>query len=215
MIDEPQQFIDQVGLLRKRRAKTNNSALAHVLEVHAHLETASTNIADKLYKMPRMPVKFPKHIFGQQLQHIAQMIIAGVDVPIYKLGLEGFDTHTNQRVQHSSALLQLAEGLAAFSHAMKMVGQWNQVAVMTYSEFGRRVKENGAKGTDHGSASVQLVAGGKINGGLYGRQPDLEDLHQGNLKHTTDFRSVYATLSKKWLGQAHQPWGNYPLVNFI
>jgi uncharacterized protein (DUF1501 family) len=80
------------------------------------------------------------------------------------------------------------------------MGMGNKVAVVTFSEFGRRVHENAALGTDHGTASEMFIIGGGIKGGLYGAYPSLTDLDQGDLKYNTDFRSVYATLLDKWMG---------------
>lgn len=215
MIKEPQQFIDQVGLVRQKHVQTDNVALAHVLDIQSQLGAAAGNIASKLKTMPRMPIDFPKHTLGKHLQYVAQMIAANIDVPIYKLGLGSFDTHINQAQRQSGLLYQLSEGLSAFRAAMQSMGRWDDVIVMTYSEFGRRVQENGSGGTDHGTASVQLIAGGQVKGGLYGRQPDLENLDNGNLRYTTDFRSSYATLVKRWLGESNTPWGQYPEVGFL
>ena len=88
---------------------------------------------------------------------------------------------------------------------------------MTFSEFGRRVKENGSAGTDHGAASVMFLAGGGIKGGIYGDYPSLTDLDDGDLRMHTDYRSVYATLLDKWLATNSQPvlGGSFPHLNFV
>ena len=83
---------------------------------------------------------------------------------------------------------------------MKEAGLWDQVLVMTYSEFGRRVGENASGGTDHGTAAPHFIMGGSVRGGFYGRQPSLDDLDQGDLKFTLDYRSLYRTVAQNWWG---------------
>ena len=89
--------------------------------------------------------------------------------------------------------------------------------VMTFSEFGRRVKENGSAGTDHGAASCLFLVGGALRGGTFGAYPSLEDLDDGDLKYTTDFRSVYSTVIGKWLGADSQKvlGGKYEPMKFV
>ena len=81
---------------------------------------------------------------------------------------------------------------------MQEIGAWNRVIVMTYSEFGRRVKENGSAGTDHGTAAPHFFMGGKVKGGIFGEQPKLDDLGNGDLKYSMDYRSLYETLTRRW-----------------
>ncbi len=83
---------------------------------------------------------------------------------------------------------------------MKSHGLWERVLVMTYAEFGRRVAENGSLGTDHGTAAPHFLLGGRVRGGLYGEQPPLDDLRDGNLAHRLHFRSLYATAAREWWG---------------
>jgi uncharacterized protein (DUF1501 family) len=94
----------------------------------------------------------------------------------------------------------LADAVAAFFNALKSTGHDGRVRLMTFSEFGRRVQENGSRGTDHGAASCLFVAGASIRGGVVGPHPSLSDLDAGDLKFHTDFRRVYATLLDSWLG---------------
>ena len=90
--------------------------------------------------------------------------------------------------------------MTAFYEDMKARGQGDRVLMMTFSEFGRRAKENGSKGTDHGSGSQLFLVGGKVKPGIVGKHPSLTNLPQGNLVHHTDFRQVYAAVLDKWLG---------------
>ena len=96
--------------------------------------------------------------------------------------------------------MQLAEGLSSFSRAMKNAGKWDDILIMTYSEFGRRPRENASGGTDHGTAAPHFLMGGKVNGGLFGEQPPLNDLNGLNLSYRTDFRILYATVARQWFG---------------
>jgi len=151
------------------------------------------------------------------LQTIAKLITGGVGTRIYYLSTGGFDTHAEQPRQHAALLGQLAEGLAAFYDDLALQGRANDVTTMTFSEFGRRVKENGSAGTDHGAASVLFVCGGGVKGGVYGDYPSLADLDDGDLRFHTDFRSVYATLLDKWLGAPSQSIlnGSFPHLGFV
>ena len=92
--------------------------------------------------------------------------------------------------------------MTAFYKDVAARGHGDRILMMTFSEFGRRAKENGSKGTDHGTAAPMLLVGGKVNAGLVGTYPSLSDLEMGNLKYTTDFRRVYATILDRWLGVA-------------
>ncbi len=151
------------------------------------------------------------------LQTISKLIVGGVGSRVYYLSLGGFDTHANQPGQQAYLLGQLAEAVTAFVTDLDQRGHGQDVAVMTFSEFGRRCHENGSQGTDHGAASVMFVAGGGIKGGIYGDYPSLADLEEGDLRFHTDFRSVYATLLDNWLGANSQPilGGAYPHLAFV
>jgi uncharacterized protein (DUF1501 family) len=136
---------------------------------------------------------------GKQLELIARLIDAGTDTRVFYCQLTGFDTHANQLGQHQNQLTQLSEAVAAFQGDLSAKGNADRVAVMCFSEFGRRVVQNSSGGTDHGTAGPMFVVGDKVNGGVYGAHPSLADLDDGDLKYTTDFRRVYATVLDKWL----------------
>lgn len=140
---------------------------------------------------------------SQSLRLVSQMIAGGLPARIYYVSHGGFDTHNNQggeRGSHQNLLRIMDEALTAFVSDLKSKGLYEQVAIMTFSEFGRRVRENGSGGTDHGTAAPLFVLGGGVQGGLLGQAPSLTDLDSGDLKHSTDFRSVYASLLQNWLG---------------
>jgi uncharacterized protein (DUF1501 family) len=136
----------------------------------------------------------------QKLNLIAGLIGKGFGTRIFYVNLDGFDTHAGQAPAHNNLLTELASSISGFFQTLKESGNADRVRLMTFSEFGRRVEENSSKGTDHGTASCLFVAGPSMKGGVVGKHPSLSDLDGGNLKFTTDFRSVYATLLDTWLG---------------
>ncbi|GMU36015.1 MAG: DUF1501 domain-containing protein [Phycisphaerae bacterium] len=142
----------------------------------------------------------PRASLSAHLTMVANMIAAGLPTRVYYVSLTGFDTHSGQEGRHQGLLAQLGDGLSAFYKALKSTGHQDRVLVMTFSEFGRRVEENASGGTDHGAAAPMLLVGPSIKPGLLGRHPSLSDLDAGDLKHTTDFRAVYATVLENWLG---------------
>jgi uncharacterized protein (DUF1501 family) len=137
---------------------------------------------------------------GQRLQLIAGLIDKGFGTRIFYVSLDGFDTHANQGPAHNTLLADLANSVAAFFQTLKTTGHAGRVRLLTFSEFGRRVQENGSRGTDHGAASCLFVAGPSVKGGVVGKHPSLADLDADDLKFHTDFRSVYATQLDGWLG---------------
>jgi uncharacterized protein (DUF1501 family) len=149
-------------------------------------------------------IAYPDNSFAMGLRSIARMISMGVGARVYNLSLEGFDTHANQNLILPNLLSQLSDGLSAFQADLQENGVDRDVVLMTFSEFGRRVRENGAFGTDHGTAAPLFVMGSSVKGGIYGDYPSLVKLDQGDLKHSIDFRTVYATLLDRWLGADSQ-----------
>src|SRR5262249_45247660 len=111
-----------------------------------------------------------------------------------------YDSHFEQFQVHANLLGELSGGLKAFLDDLAAAKLADRVSVLCFSEFGRRVRENGSEGTDHGTAGPVLLAGPKVKAGLIGEAPKLMDLEDGDLKMTTDFRRVYATLVDGWLG---------------
>lgn len=142
---------------------------------------------------------YPRNQFAQGLKLMAGMIAGGLDTRVYYISLTGFDTHANQANLHERLLQTLAEGIAAFQTDLENLGQAERVLGMTFSEFGRRVAENGSRGTDHGKAAPMFIFGLPVKPGFVGEHPGLEDLYDGDLKLHTDFRSVYAAVLEDWL----------------
>ncbi|HLB77979.1 MAG TPA: DUF1501 domain-containing protein, partial [Candidatus Dormibacteraeota bacterium] len=160
---------------------------------------------------------YPKDGFSQALKLVAQIIVKDLGTKIFYVQISGFDTHANQANPQAKLLGQLGDGLAAFFTDVKNAGRADDLLVVTFSEFGRRVRENASKGTDHGAAGTMFVLGGRVRGGFHGGLPSLAHLDSGDLKYTVDFRSVYATVLEKWLGAEPsailgQP---FPLAEFV
>lgn len=183
------------------------------------IETLSS--AQYLYersKIYRSTTDYPAVDFGKRMKTIAELIISGVDTSVYYCSLTGFDTHNKQRPRQDSLLEKYAASLKAFMTDLKKNNRDKDVLVMTFSEFGRRVKQNASGGTDHGAANnLFLMSGGLKNGGFQNDAPDLTDLQDGDLKYQVDFRRVYATILKKWLGVNDQSimGRKYNLMDFI
>ena len=146
-------------------------------------------------------IPYPKNDFSNRLKLAAQIVTSSLKPTIVYLQIGGFDTHASQKDTQANLLKTVSDGIAAFYQDMDAKGKANDTLIMTFSEFGRRVKENGSQGTDHGTAEPMFLIGGRVNGGLYGTYPSLSDLDSnGDLQHTVDFRQVYASVLQDWLG---------------
>jgi len=148
------------------------------------------------------PVQYPaNNPLAAQLQMVAQIIAGDLGTRVFSVQLGGFDTHAAQFNQQANLLLQMGDALNAFEQDLASMGKQDDVLLMTFSEFGRRVAQNGSNGTDHGTAEPMFVIGPSVNAGLYGAYPSLEDLDDnGDLKFGTDFRNVFAAVLRNHLG---------------
>ena len=145
-------------------------------------------------------IEYPDTSFAKSLKVIAQAITAGLGVKVGHVRIGGFDTHSDQLVEQPDLLKTMSEAIYAFLQDIKAANKEDDVLVMTWSEFGRRVGSNGSGGTDHGAAAPMFLMGKPVAGGIYGEKPDLVRLDKDNLRFTTDFRSVYSTVLSQWLG---------------
>ena len=144
---------------------------------------------------------YPQNPLAKDLRTVATMIKTGMDTRVYYVSVGGFDTHVNQPMQHKRLLGNYAGAFTAFADDLRKADRWKDVVVMTFSEFGRRVKQNASNGTDHGTANNLFLAGGSLKkAGIFNEAPDLGDLDKGDLKYQLDFRQVYAELLNGWLG---------------
>ncbi len=189
------------GSLRRTTGKPG--LLDFVSRTAANTYASSRRLAEvgKNYQ-PRAP--YPNTPLANRLKLAAQLIDADLGARIFYVSLENFDTHATQAPAHADLLGQLSGAVTAFYKDLKARGQADRLLLMTFSEFGRRAKENGSKGTDHGSGAPLFLVGGKVKAGVVGKHPSLTDLQDGNLKFDTDFRQVYAAVLDKWLGVPHR-----------
>lgn len=151
------------------------------------------------------PVDYPGHGLAQRLQLVARLVSGGFGTRVFHVELGGFDTHAMQVAPHRALMSELGDSLAAFQADLEASGVADRVVTLVFSEFGRRVAENGSKGTDHGAGGVALLVGRAARGGLHGKAPDLARLEQGDVPVTTDFRALYATLERDWMGLRPTP----------
>jgi uncharacterized protein (DUF1501 family) len=155
---------------------------------------------------------------GKNLKTISSLIMSDINTKVYYLSLGSFDTHVNQENQQKRLFTELNDAISAFVKDLKDNNRFQDVMMMTFSEFGRRVAQNASGGTDHGTANnMFFIGGGLKQKGLINAMPDLNDLNEGDLKHTVDFKNVYATVLNKWLGADDKEilGKQYELMNFV
>jgi uncharacterized protein (DUF1501 family) len=176
-----------------------NSSEAFLFDVAASAQHAETHVREACAAY-RTPVDYGLYKFG--LERVAALIAGGFPTRIYYVAYpnNAFDTHVTQADTHARILTYTSDHIGAFVQDMARIGRGNDVTVMVFSEFGRRVAENANLGTDHGTAGPVFVAGQMVRGGHYGAMPSLTDLDDGNMRFTTDFRRVYATMISSWMG---------------
>lgn len=182
--DHPHEHEENVAYLYKTLIDTQSSAdyLAAQAKVH------------------QSRVNYPTTEFGKDLKQIAELITADTDTHIYYVSLSGFDTHAAQKRQQQRLLQQYSEGMKAFMEDLQQNNLLNDTLVLTFSEFGRRVKQNASGGTDHGTANNLFLMGGNLRQkGFFNAGPDLSRLDAGDLQYQIDFRQVYATVLNDWL----------------
>ncbi len=155
-------------------------------------QISSSQVRDAARMAPL--ANFPGGNLSDQLRMVAAMIRSNLPTRVYYVTLGGFDTHANQTGQHGRLLRQVGDSLKAFNDDLKAQGNDGRVLTMVFSEFGRRVAQNGSGGTDHGTAAPLYLIGPMVKPGFWGRHPDLTNLDDGDLRYTTDFRQVYATV---------------------
>lgn len=210
-LDEP----ELVPLLELDRATPAASPLARAVGA-AH---AATRLARRLERIDVTATAsaFPATALGKRLATLFTLLRSGLDLRIAYVAHDGFDTHTRQQDNHAALLRELGDALAAFQNALVTEGLDRDVVTLTFSEFGRRVEENGSKGTDHGAAAPLFVLGTPVTGGVYGEPPNLLDLDDGDVRFTTDFRQVYTSLLERWFGVDARPLvgGTFEAVPFL
>ena len=182
-----------------------NASQRYLLDIARSANDASAMVR-KAWADYHSPVDYGITDLG--LRRVSAMIAAGMPARLYYTAYanNAFDTHVVQNDQHPRLLTYTSDAVSAFMQDMERLGRADDVTLMIFSEFGRRVPENTSLGTDHGAANVMFVVGKKVKGGHYGELPSLTKLDPGdNLLFTTDFRRVYATMAQTWLGQPATP----------
>jgi uncharacterized protein (DUF1501 family) len=200
-MSDPQRFERQLKVLKEDHDDpiNENPNLDFVRKLMIGSFDGSGQIKAALEKTKIGTPQYPKHSLAQNLSWISRMIKGGLPTPVFYTGLGSFDTHSGQLGKHQNLLKELSESVKAFYDDMLAAGLLGNVTVMIFSEFGRRVKDNGS-GTDHGAAAPVFIIGGNNTGKIIGNNPNLTDLINGDLKHQFDFRSLYAAILKEKLG---------------
>ncbi len=212
VFDEPERFARKTSFQTKstldavaRVDVDPNPSRAYLREAAQSAVQASALVREAWarYRTPTdygiVPIGLPK---------VAALIDAGLPTRLYYTGFRNnaFDTHVQQPDLHGRLLSYASDAIAGFMRDMERIGKADKVTVLVFSEFGRRVPENANQGTDHGTANTMFIIGKQVKGGHFGQKVDLTRLDAGdNLMHTTDFRRVYATLAKGWMGYGDTP----------
>lgn len=191
------------------------AALLDATALNAREGSQALHAVDAVYSPA---VTYPQDSFAAGLKILAEAIVQDLGLRVGYVTLGGFDTHASQKATHDTLMATLANGLAAFYNDLVAHGKADKVIVMTWSEFGRRVEENGSQGTDHGTAAPLFMLGKAVTKGVFGEPPSLSNLDaNGNLKYTLDFRSVYATVLDRWMGASSRDvlGGSFGSQNFL
>jgi uncharacterized protein (DUF1501 family) len=173
-----------------------NPALRHLLDVRRDANAAATGLRDRLQDAPAPTYAYQDPGLGPDLDLATRLLVAKVPVVAIKVALDGFDTHANQMPVQERLLGILATDLAILRRNLIAAGLWSNVTVLTYSEFGRRARENASGGTDHGTAAPHFVMGGRVKGGLHAAYPSLADLQDDDMRYSVDFRTVFSAIAQ-------------------
>ena len=183
--------------------------------------TETISSADYIFKQSKLcPAKgdYPKGDLGNSFRTIASLILSDINTKVYYVSLGSFDTHVGQQDKQKRLFKDMNAAIEAFTKDMKINNRFEDVLLMTFSEFGRRVAANASGGTDHGTANnMFMIGGGLKQKGILNPMPDLSDLQDGDLKYTTDFKNVYATVLQNWLGADYKTilGKEYELMKFV
>lgn len=177
---------------------SENPQLDFVRKIANSVVEGSDDIQNAL-KQSKTELSYPKTGLSKNLEWIARLVKGNLNSKVYYTSLGGFDTHDNQLSIHERKLTELNDAIFSFYQDLKQAQLLQNVTIVVFSEFGRRVKDNG-NGTDHGTAAPMFVIGGSNKGTILGNNPNLADLDNGDLKHQIDFRSVYASLLQQKMG---------------
>ena len=188
------------ALLRLYASAPGATRFGALLDNTMHAAQRSSAAVQRAHARYEPAVEYGGSALAQGLRLVAEAIDADLGLRVGHVRIGGFDTHAAQEDRHADLLAETSDSMLSFYRDLQAHGHANDVVMMTWSEFGRRVTGNASDGTDHGSAGPMFVAGGPVAGGFYGERPSLALLDKNNLRFTTDFRQVYASVLEDWLG---------------
>lgn len=205
-------------LENKKKAHLDEHNLGYLYKIMIETNSSAKHIYQKS-RIFETKLEYPNNPFAQQLKTTADFINSHVDSKVYYVSMGGFDTH-NAQINRQARLLDLySESMEVFVNDLERSNTFNDTLILTFSEFGRRVKENGSEGTDHGTANNVFVIGKNLKKpGFYNETPNLANLdNNGDLKYSIDFREIYATVLDKWLSVDDKNIlnGSFSKLNFI
>ena len=190
-VKDPNRF--KVKSNKEENVKLSDNPQLDFVRKIANSVTEGSDEIQKALAKSKAEISYPKTELSKNLEWIARLIKGNLNSKVYYTSLGGFDTHDNQLAIHERKLTDLNDSLFSFYQDLKQAQLLQNVTVVVFSEFGRRVKDNG-NGTDHGTAAPMFIIGGNNKGTILGNNPNLADLDNGDLKYEIDFRSVYASL---------------------
>lgn len=194
-----QQFVKE-NLVDTAQEHSENPQVAYLYRTLAEAVSSAKYLYEK-NKVYKSTAAWPQNDLARQLKAVSELIVSGVGTTVYYVSISGFDTHIKQNPAQDKLLEGLGNTLEVFMNELKQNNRLQDVLVLTFSEFGRRVAQNGSQGTDHGTANNLFLFGGALaKPGILNPAPNLTDLDNGDLKFTTDFRQVYANILNNWLG---------------
>ncbi|HUR10424.1 MAG TPA: DUF1501 domain-containing protein [Flavitalea sp.] len=187
------------ALAARHLIQNNDSASDYLYKTMAN----TVSNAEYLFRQSRLHPgsgSYPSTELGRSFQTISSLILSDINTKVYYVSLGSFDTHVNQEAQQKRLFTDMNGVISAFTKDMKQNNRFDDILLMTFSEFGRRVAQNASGGTDHGTANNMFFVGGGLRArGVLNEMPDLANLEDGDIQHRVDFKNVYATLLKKWL----------------
>ncbi len=211
---------NKLGRIAPAVPASQNGDLDFVTQTIATAITTGEQISNLALRY-QTPVPYPFNIpLAVSLRTVAAMINGGLSTRVYYVFQDGYDTHADQRARHDKLMADLNAAIVAFQKDITRQGNARRVLMMTMSEFGRRVHENGSRGTDHGMAAPLFLIGPAVKGGVHGKHPGLtrdELVLNRDLQYHTDFRSAYATVLEKWLSTQSRPvlGAQLPLIDCL
>lgn len=178
---------------------SENETVAYLYKTMLNTQQSADYLFERS-KVHQSKTDYPKGSFGRDMKQVSELITADTDTRVYYVSLGGFDTHAGQKNTQKRLLQQFSDGVGALVKDLQQNDLFDDVMIMAFSEFGRRVQQNASNGTDHGTANNVFLVGNQLKkAGFYNASPNLLDLDNGDLKYDVDFRRLYATLLNNWL----------------